>query len=146
MIENYKSSAFRLLMLILFGLSVVACEKQDITPAPSVNVELTVRGIVKVNTSDSATLVVDSVGIAVYYDFQIKASANIQDVKTIITKVIDAKTSKVDETITSSFSDKGEAVVNGICFIESSAKELKLVVTDNNGNRTEKAFKVKPIL
>lgn len=146
MIENYKSSAFRLLMLILFGLSVVACEKQDITPAPSVNVELTVRGIVKVNTSDSATLVVDSVGIAVYYDFQIKASANIQDVKTIITKVIDAKTSKVDETITSSFSDKGEAVVKGICFIESSAKELKLVVTDNNGNRTEKAFKVKPIL
>lgn len=146
MITSYKGFAFRLLMLILFGLSVVACEKQDITPAPSVDVKLTVRGVEKVNTSDSTTLVVDSVGIAVYYDFQIKASANIQDVKTIITKVIDAKTSKVDETITSSFSDKPDALVKGICFIEPTPKELKLVVTDKNGNRTEKAFKVKPIL
>jgi hypothetical protein len=145
MINKFKNSTSKIVVALLFGISVVACEKQNISPAPVVDVTLTVRGSEIINTSDSISLIIDSIGIAVYYDFNIQSTATIADVKTIITKYIDAKTSKVDETITSSFTDKTEAVVKGMCFVESIPKELKLVVTDTEGNRSEKAFKVKPI-
>lgn len=135
---------------IVYGVGIIliacisvfsSCSKNDIAQPPLISLQMIVGGDVFLDENQPVSA---PVGTRIDYEFHIKSFVTIAGVKTIRSMILNDQVKTIDETLTGGFTDKMEDVIRGTMFVETIGTEVKIIVTDVDGNESQKAITVIP--
>lgn len=135
-----RIALFALLLLTISAITS-GCSKDDQVSPPSIALDAVVDGT---KVPDDGKAINAAVGTRIDYTFRIRANATIATVKTIYSMIINDEVKTVEETLTGGFTNKLEDEVKGTMFAETIGREIKIIVTDTQGNEAQKAVTVIP--